>query len=129
MRALMRIERPAGDPGGDHSAPMPQRAARALPRLRREHARFREAAAEVEATRDTLLRRLDDPRTPGAAVEAARPRFEQLAVRHPTPEEIASQEVLWKNRLERLERWAERDPDHAAAMARRRAASRTSSAR
>jgi hypothetical protein len=116
-RKLSRIEGPAGVTSGDPSTPMPRRAAEALPRMRREHARFRKATAAVDEARDVVLRRLADPKTPPAAAATARGRFDQLAARHPAPARIAAQEALWEASLARLERWAERDPEYAAAAA------------
>jgi hypothetical protein len=113
-RTLSRLERPAGVPGGNPSDPMPVRAARELPRMRREHRKFVEATVEIEQVRASLLRRLEDPRTPRAAVELARPRFDQLAAHHPTPERIASQEARWAGGLARIERWAKQAPVTAA---------------
>jgi hypothetical protein len=128
-RTLSRIERPAGDIPGDSSTPMPRRAAEALPRVRREHAKFRAACGEVEAARDALLRRLADPKTPAAAAAAARRRFDPLDTRNPTPDGLAEREADWQRSLARLERWAQRDPDHAAAVASRRAATQLSASR
>jgi hypothetical protein len=125
-RTLSRTERPAGVIGADASTPMPRRAAEALPRLRRERAKFREAYGEVDEARDAVLRRLADPKTPPAAVASARPRFDALGERHPTPDRIAEQEAAWEMSLARLERWAQRDPEHAAAAASRRSAGRLS---
>src|SRR3954462_484928 len=121
-RTLSRLERQVGVLGDDASVPMPRRAAAAMPRLRREHARFREAAVELDGARDAVLRRLDDPKTPADVAEAARGRFDALEIRRPTPEWIAQREVEWDRSLERLERWAQRDPKHAAAIAESRAA-------
>jgi hypothetical protein len=121
-RTLSRIERPAGETGGNPSMPMPQRAAQALPRLRRERAKFREACAEVEEARDAILRRLADPNTPADIAASARHRFDLLEALHPAPEQIAEKESEWAMSLARIERWAQRDPGYAAAMASRRAA-------
>ncbi|MEA2383009.1 MAG: hypothetical protein QOH72_2980 [Solirubrobacteraceae bacterium] len=128
-RTLSRVERPAGVIGGDRSMPMPRRAAQALPRLRRDHAKFREACGEVGAARDAVLRRLADPRTPPAAAAAARGRFDSLDEIRPTPDRIAEQERGWQMSFARLERWAQRDPEHAAALASRRAAAQLSASR
>jgi hypothetical protein len=121
-RMLSRIERPAGVAPGDRSTPMARRAAEALPRLRREHAKFREACREVDEARDAVLRRLAHPKTPPAAAAVARRRFDPLDARHPTPARIAEQGAGWERGLARLERWAQRDPEHAAAAASRQAA-------
>jgi hypothetical protein len=121
-RTLGRLERkPADVMGDDRSTPMPQRAAAALPRMTRAYAKFREATGELHQTRDAVVRRLDDPATPADVAASARARFDQLAVRHPSDEDIAATAAQWQAMLERLERWAQRDPDHAAAMAGRRA--------
>jgi hypothetical protein len=128
-RTLSRIERPAGVTGGNPSMPMPQRAAQALPRLRREHAQFREASVELDAARDALVRRLADPKTPPAAAAAARGRFDLLDADRPTPDRIAAQRADWERSLARLEHWAQRDPAHAAAAASRRAAGRVAAKR
>lgn len=128
-RTLARIERPAGDIPGDSSTPMPRRAAEALPRLRREHAKFRAACGELDAARDAVLRRLADPKTPPAASAAARARFDALDARNPTAARIAEQEADWERSLARLDRWAQRDPEHAAAAASRRAAGQLSARR
>jgi hypothetical protein len=128
-RTLSRIEHPAGAVGGDPSAPMPRRAAEALPRLKRQHAKFREACGEIEDARDALLRRLADPKTPPVAAAAARARFDTLDAHHPTPARIAKQEADWQRSLDRVTRWAERDPEQAAAAASRRAAGRLSGSR
>jgi hypothetical protein len=129
-RTLARIERrPADLMGDDRSTPMPQRAAGALPRMTRAYAKFREATGELEQTRDAVVRRLEDPAIPADVAASARSRFDQLAARHATPEQIADRRRQWEAMVERLERWAQRDPDHAAATAGRRAAtvrSRTS---
>jgi hypothetical protein len=121
-RTLSRIERPAAAISGDPSMPMPRRAAEALPRQRREHAKFRAACREVDEARDAVVRRLEHRKTPPAAVAAARRRFEPLDERYPTPARIAQQEAEWEMTFARLERWAARDPEHAAAAASRRAA-------
>jgi hypothetical protein len=122
-RTLARIERrPADVMGSDRSTPMPQRAAAALPRMTRAYAKFREAAGELEHTRDAIVRRLEDPATPADVAATARSRFDQLAERHPAPEQIADGGAQWQAMLERLERWAQRDPDHAAATTGRRPA-------
>ena len=121
-RTLSRLERPVGVLGDNASEPMPRRAAAAMPRLRREHARFREAAVELDGARDAVLRRLDDPKTPADVADAARLRFDALELRRPTPEWIAQREAQWDTSLERLEVWARRDPEHVAAIAARRAA-------
>jgi hypothetical protein len=118
-RTLSRIERPAGVTGGDPSMPMPRRAAEALPRLRREHAKFRAASREVDEARDAVLRRLASPKTPPAAAVAARWRFDPLDARHPTPAQLAEKEADWARSLARLETWAQRDPEYAAALATR----------
>jgi hypothetical protein len=128
-RTLSRLERPVGVIGDDSSVPMPRRAAAAMPRLRREHAKFREAAVELDDARAAVLRRLDDPKTPANVAEAARARFDALEMRRPGPDWIAQREVEWDRSLERLERWAQRDPEHAAAMADRRAARQLSGRR
>jgi hypothetical protein len=128
-RTLSRIELPAGVTPGDPSTPMPRRAAEGLPRLKRQHAKFREACGELDAARDAVLRRLADPKTPPAVAAAARPRFDPLDARHPTPARIAEQEADWVRSLARLERWAQRDPEHAAAAANRRTAGRLSGSR
>ena len=125
-RTLGRIEVPVGALGGHRSDPMPRRAAEAMPRLRREHAKFRAASAEVDEARDVVLRRLEDPKTPASVADAARARFEPLVARHPTPEWIAQRADQWEKSLDRLETWAQRDPDHAAAMAERRGAGQLS---
>jgi hypothetical protein len=121
-RTLARIERPAAVPPGGRSMPMPRRAAEGLPRLRREHVKFREACGEVDEARDAVVRRLAHRKTPAAAAAAARQRFDPLDARHPTPARIAQQEADWERGLARLEQWAQRDPKHAAAVASRRAA-------
>jgi hypothetical protein len=128
-RTLSRLEREVGVLGDDPYAPMPRRAAAAMPRLRREHARFREAAVELDGAREAVLRRLNDPKTPADVAEAARVRFDALEPRRPTPEWIAQRELEWDRSLERLERWAQRDPEHAATLAQRRAARQLSARR
>jgi hypothetical protein len=121
-RTLARIERPVGALGGHPSDPMPRRAAEAMPRLWREHAKFRSASVEIDEARDAVIRRLQDPKTPASAAAAARERFEPLVERHPTPDWLEQRAAAWTQTLERLETWANRDPDHAAAAAERRAA-------
>lgn len=125
-RTLARIEQPVGALGGHRSDPMPRRAAEAMPRLRREHAKFRAASREIDEARDAVVRRLDDPKTPPKVAEAALMRFEPLVARHPTPEWLEQRAAAWEQSLERLETWAQRDPDHAAAMAERRGAGQLS---
>jgi hypothetical protein len=114
-RTLARIEAPAGVTPGNPSDPMPRRAAEGLPSVRRRHAKFRAASKRVDEARDAILRRLEDPATPPAAAAGARGRFEQLAARHPAPDEIAGQDAVWRASIARLERWAQRDPEYAAA--------------
>jgi hypothetical protein len=128
-RTLSRIERPAGVVGGDPSMEMPRRAAHALPRLRREYAKFREASTEIDDARDAIVRRLADPKTPPIVAAAARRRFDPLDACYPTPDQIAEREADWERSLARLERWAQRDPEHAAAVAARRAALQVGSRR
>ena len=117
VRALARVEGPVCETGGNPSDPMPRRAAEALPRVKREYARFRKGSAEIDDARDAILRRLADPKTPRVAAASARKRFEPLVARHPTPEALAEQETDWQRGLARLETWAQRDPEHVAAVA------------
>jgi hypothetical protein len=124
-RTLSRVER-APVTGGDPSMPMPRRAAQAMPRLRREHARFREACAMLDETRDAIVQRMTDPRTPPDLSASVRRRLDPLDADHPSPERIAELEAAWSNSLERLERWAQRDPEYAAVAARRRPAAQLS---
>jgi hypothetical protein len=124
-RTLNRVER-GPVTGGDPSMAMPRRAAQAMPRLRREHAKFREACAMVDEARDAIVRRMTDPKTPADLSAAVRPRFDPLDADHPSPQRIAELDAVWTASLARLERWAHRDPEYAAAAARRRPAAQLS---
>jgi hypothetical protein len=121
-RTVSRIERAAGVIAGSPSEPMPDRAARSLPRLRRDYAKFREACTELDDARDTVIAKLSHPKTPPAVAASARERFDVLAARHPTAETIAEREADWQRGIARAERWAPRDAQRPRAAADRRPA-------